>query len=305
MALYSYLCKMKKWIALLFSIPLFALAQENKSLKISEILFNPVPGGVDYVELYNPTETAVALKDIRLAQWKDSAIARLYTIDTQHVVGAGEYVVLTTDKAYIETHYTVKHPQRLLEMASMPSYNNASGCVMLTHADSTLIERFYYTESMHSAILHDVEGVALERRSFELDVQAEGNWTSASSTSGYGTPTYANSQSREFLFLENDFTIEPEIFSPDGDGYNDLLNITYQLKEEELSANITLFDARGHKVRSLARNHLLGTTGMMVWDGLDDNGVRCHPGQYILVIEAFHPQSKRQTTKRPVTLMIR
>lgn len=296
---------MKKCIALLFSIPLFALAQEHTNLKISEILFNPIPGGVDYVELYNPTGTDLALKDIRLAQWKDSAIARLYIIDTQYIVGAGEYVVLTTDKAHIESHYTVKHPQRMLEMPSMPPYNNASGCVMLTLADSTPIEQFHYTESMHSNILHDVEGVALERRSFEVDVQAEGNWTSASSTSGYGTPTYGNSQSREFLFLENDFTIDPDIFSPDGDGYNDLLNITYLLKADNLSANIVVYDALGHKVKDLARNHLLGTTGMMVWDGLDDNGVRCRPGQYIIVIESYQKQSKRQISKRPVTLMIR
>lgn len=295
---------MKKWIVLIYIIPLFALAQENTSLKISEILFNPVPDGADYVELYNPTETAVALKDIRLAQWKDSAIVRLYIIDTQYIVGAREYVVLTTDKAHIEAHFTVKHPQRLLEMTSMPPYNNASGCVMLTWADSTPIERFYYTESMHNALLHDVEGVALERRSFETDVQAAGNWTSASSTSGYGTPTYANSQSREFLFLENDFAIEPETFSPDGDGYNDLLNITYQLKTENLSANITIYDIHGNKVKTLARNHLLGTTGMIVWDGLDDNGVRCRPGQHILVIETYHAQGKRQISKRPVTVMI-
>lgn len=296
---------MKKWIALLFVLPFMASAQEPLSLKISEILFNPEPNGADYVELYNHSDVPIALKDVRLAQWKDSAIHRLYIIDTQYIVAAGAYVVVTTDKGYLESHYTVRHPQQVVEVSSMPPYNDASGCVMITLPDSTLIERFDYTESMHSDLLHDEEGVALERRSFDIDVQAAGNWTSASSISGYGTPTYANSQSREFLFLENDFVVEPEIFSPDGDGYNDLLNITYQLKEENLSANITLFDAQGRCVRHLLRNGTLGTSGMVVWNGLDDNGTRCRPGYYVLVIEAYQPQGSKQISKRPITLMIK
>lgn len=290
----------------LFSLLLLFLTNVSYAqvgIKISEILFNPSSDGADYLELYNDSDSSVSLRDIRLAQWKADAIYKLFVIDTSYTIAPNDYLVVTTDSQYVKDDFAVRHPEKIVQVKSMPSYNNASGTVLVCFADSSVIDRFDYTESMHSRLLKDVEGVALERRSFTSPTQDAANWFSAASTAGYGTPTYANSQSREFLFVDDDFAVEPDVFSPDNDGYNDLLNLTYNLSAEDLSANIYVTDKNGRTVRRLLRGGTLGTHGIVVWDGLDESFQRCRQGRYVLVIEAYNTDGKRQTSRKVVSLV--
>lgn len=272
---------------------------------VNEILFNPPPDGADYVELYNNTDSAIALADLRLARWVGDSVNRYYTLADSGVVAPHDFVVVTTDAAFVSSHYDVRHPFKLVQVSAMPSYNDASGVVLVAGADSTVLDRFDYTEKMHSRLLRDVEGVALERRSYSAATQDEANWYSAASTAGYGTPTYRNSQSRELLYVDNDFLVEPLLFSPDGDGYEDLLNLSWQLQDCDLSANITLYDAHGRPVRHLARGVTLGCDGMLTWDGLTDAGTRCRQGNYIVVIEAYNVSGRRQQSRRVVSLVVK
>lgn len=290
---------------LIFSCPILLPAQNPHSgdILVSEILFNPEPGGADFVELYNYTDNAVSLDRLRLARVVDDSIARLYKVADSGVIAAHDYLVVTTDMQYVTSHYNVRYPGKMVQVSSMPSYNDASGCVMVCGIDTTILDRFDYTEEMHSRLLRDREGVTLERRSFNTPTQEPSNWYSAATTAGYGTPTYANSQSREFLFLDNDFNIAVTLFSPDGDGYNDLLDISYSLQRCDLSANIAVFDAQGRQVRQLVRGALLGCQGILTWDGTRDDGSSCPRGNYIIVCEAYNESGASQSWRRRISLV--
>ena len=156
---------------------------------------------------------------------------------------------------------------------------------------------------MHSSLLADIEGVALERRSLQRPTQDAANWYSASSTAGYGTPTAPNSQSRELLFVDNDIAIAPTLFSPDGDGYNDLIDITYKLDNCNLAADITIYNRQGNAVRHLAKSTLLGCQGDIVWDGTNDSGHQCPRGAYLVIIEAHNENGARQSWRRTINLV--
>lgn len=285
-------------------VPVYEVgAQQVGDVLVNEILFNPKPGGADYVELYNNTGNAISLVNLRLAKVSDNEITRLYPIADSGMLQAHDFVVVTTDAAYVSSEYTVRHPDKMVQVASMPSYNNASGSVVVTTADTVVLDWFNYTEDMHSRLLRDKEGVALERRSYDSPTQETANWYSAASTAGFGTPTYRNSQSREFLFVDNDFAFSLSLFSPDGDGYNDLLDITYNLKLCDLAANIRVYDARGQLVRTIARGALLGCNGIMTWDGNDDNGRACPRGSYLVVVEAYNTNGASQSWRRNISLV--
>lgn len=296
---------MRKLIILLAILIPFhhAFSQKRGDVLISEILFDPVPDGSDYVELYNASDNPIELNKLRLARMDENSIAKLFKVADSGVFNPHEYMVVTTDAAFVSTSYTVRYPANLIEVKSMPSYNNASGCVVVCTSDSLILDRFDYSENMHSRLLRDREGVALERRSFQAETQDASNWYSAASTVGYGTPTYANSQSHEFLFLDGDFAVAVPLFSPDGDGYNDLLDITYILERCDMSANVTIYDANGHLVRRLLRGSLLGCSGDLTWDGADDNGRRCPRGKYVVVIEAYNESGTKQSWRRTVSLV--
>lgn len=272
-------------------------------LLVNEVLFNPVPGGADYVEIYNNTDSSILLDRIRLAKMTGDSITRLYPIADTGVFPPRQLLVVTTDAHFVGSHYTVRHPNRLKEVGSMPSYNDDAGSVVISSDSGIVLDRFDYTEKMHSRLLRTKEGVALERRSFNAPTQDSSNWYSAASTAGYGTPTHTNSQRHEFLFVDDDFTIATTLFSPDGDGYNDLLDITYSLSDCSLTCNIDIYDAQGRMLRRLARGLLLGCEGHLSWDGTDQEGRRCQRGNYLIVIEAFNANGVRQSWRHRVALV--
>ena len=272
---------------------------------INEVLFNPYDGGGDFVELYNNTDSAIALGNICMATW-DKGIDGIKTIVPMPegvVVLPHDYVVVTTDAYFLLSHYTVAYPYKVVEVGKLPSYPNAGGSVVVALADSTVIDRFDYTEDMHYRWLTDVEGVSLERRSFSEPTQSAGNWHSAAKSAGWATPTAHNSQAVNMLVADDAFDIEPNIFSPDGDGYNDVLAINYRTAEGNLFANISVFDHAGRMVKAVERNAFLGTNGTFEWNGIDDNGRPCNMGNYIVLIEVYDPNGASCQFKKVVTLM--
>lgn len=296
---------MRRLIVLLVLVVSFhhAFSQKRGDVLISEILFNPVPEGSDYVELYIGGDNPVSLNLLRLACMDGDSVVKLFKIADSGSVNPRDYLVVTTDAAFVIANYSVHYPAKIVEVKSMPSYNDASGCVVVCTADTLFLDRFDYEETMHSRLLRNREGVALERRSFQAATQDASNWYSAASTVGYGTPTYTNSQSHEFLFLDGAFAVSEPLFSPDGDGYNDLLDITYSLEQCDLTANVNIYDATGHLVRRLLRGALIGCSGDLTWDGADDDGNRCPRGKYVVVIEAYNENGTKQNWRRTVSLV--
>ena len=82
-------------------------------------------------------------------------------------------------------------------------------------------------------------------------------------------------------------SLNNEVFSPDNDGFEDQLEIAYNTDEAGYVANVTIFNAKGLKMRTLANNQLLGTSGFWAWDGLDDNNRRVPTGIYVIYCELF------------------
>ena len=245
-------------------------AKAQGVMAISELLFQPRSGEAEYVELYNISDDAAELSDYLIVRWIGDSLGKHYTLP-QHIVEGHSYVVLTKDVASVEANYTVKYRDRLVECA-LPTYPNDGGSVVLALADSTVTERLDYTTAMHSRLLRNKAGVALERRSFERPSNDAGNWFSAASTVGYGTPGYANSQSTEWLVEEAAVELSSTLVSPDGDGYQDEVVLRYRMDDGDIYASILLFDIHGNEVRRLLNDGLLGTQGEVVWDGRGEGG---------------------------------
>ena len=155
---------------------------------------------------------------------------------------------------------------------------------------------------MHFPLLKSYKGVSLERISFNAPTEDRTNWHSASETCGFGTPAYKNSQYSEFLSVDDPISINPEIFSPDNDGYNDVLGILYKFKDPGYVANITIYDSKGRQIKSLVKNALLGTEGNYIWDGITDDNERANIGIYIVYVEVFDLQGKTKHYKKTAVL---
>lgn len=277
------------------------LAQNG--LTISELLYQPKSGEAEYVELYNNGSQPVELADYHIVRWVGDSLGKHYALP-QLTVPARGYVVLTKDAASVETHYDVAQRELLVECA-LPTYPNDGGSVVLATVDSMVVDRLDYSPAMHSRLLRNRAGVALERRSFERQTNDPANWFSAASTAGYGTPTGPNSQSTEWLAEEVSFTLSSTLLSPDGDGYQDAVVMEYTLEEGDLMASMLIYDAAGRKVRRLLNNALLGTHGSVEWDGRDDGGKQVPRGRYVLDITLYGLHGTQQTMRRTISVVNR
>jgi len=293
--------KGKRTLLLIMTVWASADALAQGTLGVSEILFQPYSGEAEYVELYNSGSAPVELADYHIVRWVGDTLGKHYPLPS-HTVAAHDYVVLTKDAASVTGNYTVKYLDKVVE-CKLPTYPNGGGSVILMTADSALVDRLDYTPSMHSRLLRDKAGVSLERRSFERPTHEASNWFSAASTAGYGTPSYENSQSTEYLAEESAFEYSADLLSPDGDGYQDELEITYRLDNGELSARIDIYNASGLPVRRLLNNALLGTHGSLVWDGRDEKGKVLPCGQYLVQIILYNLEGQRQTIRRVVSII--
>lgn len=270
---------------------------------ISEILFNPTADGAEYVELYIASSQAVPLNQLCLARWNGERITRLYPLATTAIGQQGEYYVVTTDPVAVQSQYTVAYPSRLCSQESMPTYPNTSGTVMVTLADSTVIDRLDYTDAMHNPLLRTEKGIALERASMQRPTQDVDNWHSAASAVGYGTPTGPNSQALTTLVADNDIVTSGDLLSPDGDGYQDQWTLTYTLTQSGLVGNVTIYDAHRRLIRQLTHNLVLGTQGTLTWDGTNDNGQPCPRGRYLVFFEVYNTHGVKQIIRKYVNIL--
>lgn len=295
---------MKKVFLAVVAVVMVAVGQVGaQGLILSELLYQPHSGEAEYLELYNAGDTDVDLADYHIVRWVDDAPGKHYPLPS-HTVARHDYVVLTKDAASVSANYTVKYISKVVE-CSLPTYPNDGGSVVLALKDSSMVEKLDYSPAMHSRLLRDKAGVALERRSFERPCNEASNWFSASSVAGYGTPGYENSQSDERLVEEAAFTFSSQLISPDGDNYQDELTVDYRMDDGSLSARAEVYDGRGMLVRRLLDGDLLGTAGSFVWDGRNAAGATVARGQYVIQITVYNHDGVRQTIRRTVAVVER
>jgi hypothetical protein len=270
---------------------------------INEVLFNPFTGGYDYVELVNVTGRPLNLKGWMLASFdEEDGIANHKIISAQNYsVEPGGYVLVTEDTSNVIMNYIQHGIDNFIE-TDIPSYNNDSGTVYLLTIDSLVSERFAYNEDMHFPLLRDVNGVSLERLDVNRPVDDMGNWHSAAETVGFGTPGIENSQYYPTSGSIGEVSMDPEIFSPDNDGHNDVLNINYSFTSPGFVGTIRIYDSNGRPVRELATNELLGTTGTFTWDGTTDRGEKARIGMYVVLFEAFSTTGESNKYKMSTVL---
>ncbi len=271
-----------------FALPEKALSNE---IVINELLVDPYSGCSEFVELYNNSNKVIDFKELLLAT-RDLITGELENIkpvsEKSRLFFPDSYMVLTDDSAGILKHYTVKNPSDFVQMETFPALNNAKANVVLMTKSQNIIDEVLYEEEMHFGILNDIQGVTLERIHPDRPSDEKSNWHSAAESIGFGTPTYRNSQFRKTTD-EGDgvITVEPELFSPDSDGYNDVLNIHYHVAQPGFVANIVIYDSKGRKIKQLINNELLAAKGIFSWDGTNISGDKCKIGIYLIYIELF------------------
>ena len=285
-----------------FAIPQYV---DELDIVINEILFNPVSGGYTFVELYNRSKKAVAANDLQLSLRNASgALSTPVALTNEPVLLLpGEYLVVSRNTDAVMQQFNATNRSAFLKMSSMPTLTRESGRLVLLNKSLQVIDEVHYNSKQHADFLSSGSGVSLERINPDRNSLDPANWHTAAQIAGFGTPGKQNSQYLASIeTLSNEISLHPEVFSPDNDGVDDVLNINYHFDTPSLTGEVIIFDSSGRKIRHLLRQQILAAEGSIIWDGSDDNGRKAATGVYIIYFQAYNSEGVQKMFKIPCVL---
>ena len=280
----------------------FGLPEKADSLDvmINEILFNPRPGGSDFVEVHNRTSKFLNMKNWKLGNNDNEVPTNLVNLFSEDFLFPPHgFVVLTSDPTLLKLQYS-QGVEMNFHKTLLPGLPDDKGSIILLNEEGQKIDELSYAKDWHSEFIKNEEGVSLERISTEAATNDRNNWTSASARSGFATPGFSNSQFRtEEQPDEGDVIIDPEIFFP-GTASADFVRIQYHFERGDWVGNVKIYDQQAHLLKTISNNETLGTAGFFRWDGDRDDGSKARMGYYFVWFEIFNSFGSVMTFRKRV-----
>ncbi|MEN8202876.1 MAG: lamin tail domain-containing protein, partial [Bacteroidota bacterium] len=267
---------------------------------INEIMYDPLDGFPEFIELYNPGPGYLDLQDLAIQLTETGAPPDhpLGLSKQSRICLPGQFLVLTACAPWLEEAYGLYPSGSWVELEAMPGMKNTGATVYLTDRSGSLVDQASYSDHMHMDLLNDTKGISLERISVDRPGSEPGNWHSAASISGYATPGEENSQALDQFAANEVLEVDPAVFSPDNDGFQDLLKISISTGAQSWVISLWISDLSGVMVRQLANNHIAGPSALYSWDGENKDGHMVSAGFYVVHFRAYHPVSGEEWRKR-------
>jgi hypothetical protein len=263
---------------------------------ISEIMYNPAENEEEYIELYNNSSKTIDLKDWLLAVGDTTENLTKITAEC-FPMPSHTYIIISRRFPMNIPKNELSYRKVLLIMTEMQYLSNVGDSIFLYDNLNHLIDKVIYSPKDHHEIIENDKGVSLERISFDISGDDINNWQSASSDAGFKTPAAENSQHFEYD-KANELTLSPNTITPNADGIDDVLEITYKLNKPGCLGRIMVFDINGNLQYSLLNGGLLGSQGSFLFDGCDSGGNKLTTGYYIIYFEAYSANFKGFKTKK-------
>ncbi|MTI20563.1 hypothetical protein E1176_05985 [Fulvivirga sp. RKSG066] len=277
-----------------------------QNLIINEVLYDPRPEGVDFVEVYNRSDKYITLDSVYLARGEYtedslSIISSKLVAEEPFIMAPGDYVAFTEDEMILKEQYPLSRAENLVS-TDLPTYVDNEGVVVLMLGSKKYIDAFSYNDELHSPLLDDTEGTSLERVNTEVSAENKSNWKSAVASVGFATPGYENSQSRREALINNEsIEIEPKIIDPLSTS-NNFTSISYNFPNARKAATVMVYDIQGRLVKTIAQNYFLSDKGFFTWDGTNEDGSRVDLGYYLIFFEVFDASGEVQLFKEKVAV---
>lgn len=287
-----------EYASLKFTLPEDPLDGE---VVINEILFNPRPGGVDFLEIYNRGSRYVDLSGWKIARLDgEFAAGETRSLGTNEILAPMTYRVFTENRVRLLSDYPRAVGDNVAEVR-LPSMPDDHATIAVVDAKGRFIDSLSYDENMHSRLIRDEDGVSLERISMTAPSLDPSNWTSAAESAGYATPGFLNSSSREgFGEAGEGVSVYPEVISLTGT--DNFAMIVYRFDNPGSHITCSIFDQQGHLIKELANNMSVGFEGFLRWDGDRDDGSRARPGYYIVLFDCFNMDGHTRSFRKRIVI---
>ena len=244
---------------------------------INEIKFLTNEGEPEWIELINAGRENVCLKGWGVTDSRDTVL-----IDTSVNLYPGQMKVICPGD--LPERYDMSDSLQIV-LGSFINLNDTGDDLYLIEPAGGWKEHISY--SCEWLDTYDSRKVSLERINPDLYENDSNNWGPCITMSG-ATPGKSNSIFSEMKEKNEHVFIEPNPFSPDGDGYEDVTIIRGAIPEQRATIKIQIFDIKGRLIRTLKDNEFSGSRFSAVWDGKDSHGCKARMGIYIIFVQALN-----------------
>ncbi len=289
-------------------------AVERGDIVINEILFDPQTDGAEFIEVYNVSSKIIDCTTLFFATRntnKQFSTGNLFP--KGYYLFPNDYVAVSQNAEVLPTFYPIPDDANIKTAEKWSALNNTGANLLIgriENKDTLILDEVSYSSKWHHQLIKNTKVVSLERIHPLLPSDNSSTWHSAASDVNYATPGYKNSQFREIQSIgevsKKWFFPDPEVFTPDNDGKDDVCFIRYKTAEKGFTASVTIFNSTGHTIAPLASNMLLGEEGYLIWDGKTKNGQNVNPGVYLLYVELVNINSGvKKIEKTPIVVSSR
>lgn len=282
--------------------PVF-VAYASSSIIINEVMYEPLSGGSEYVELHNPGSVAVDPSGWILSDrpGADGEGNEVMIPPSAGFIPPGGYLLFGAD-SLLRVQFGSIPGSTLIAPAGPLTLNNDGDCVILKDPIRTVIDSVAYMPEWHHPAVLDETGRSLERISPFVPGSDFRNWSTCTSFDG-GSPGSLNSIAHTAPIEQPSLGFAPNPFSPDGDGYDDFVIIQFAPPPGSYSFSLRVFDTDGRLIRRLATNEPAGRSGSVVWDGMDDFRQKARIGMYVVLLEIHGSQGEILEGKKGVVVL--
>ncbi|MCB2199862.1 lamin tail domain-containing protein [bacterium] len=218
-------------------------------LRVNEVMANPgAQSGGEWVELISSYHQGVNVDGWQL---EDAAGNRTLISQPDTLRLFDEYLVLAEERDAFLVRWPDVDPAIVFACESWAKLNDSGDAIRLLDPTGSLLDSIGFGTSRPGQSLI-----------------SESHWNISSSEEG-GSPGEANNWTPPTGPEGSDFslTLSPNPFSPDGDGYEDLMEFFFTIPDGGGRVTLILFDVRGREVGMLLENKWVQTGVPYIWDG--------------------------------------
>lgn len=274
---------------------------ERFDLLITEVLYYPLSGAKRFVEIYNNTKFSIPLNQYSIVYYDNSGAQKQSVINGNYLLLPEHYAVITQDTTEIQERYTCGG--LFVQDTKLPAFANTQGSIVLRSPSGAAIDSMYYNRTESNTLEINVQGVSIERVGFNQNSTDLAAWKFATSAVDYATPGLPNSHiETPDTDMPDGVTIVNELFTPDGDGYKDEVEIQLSFSTDDTAVDIRIYDSNGILRTTLASRTNIGSSASFYWNGVSDNGSLCKSGIYVIYIKTISPDGKTDVYKKVCVL---
>jgi hypothetical protein len=245
----------------------------NPPLILNEFMKNPASGQCEYIEIYNLSEEGINLGDFSLSD-ENKANAVFFP---DSVSQPGDFIVMAKDGNIYNFPGILN--SAVFIAPGLPALNNTGDIIYLMAKNGSV------TDSVSYSGLGDDSGRSIEKINPAFASCDLNNWVYCVNN---GTPTAKNSvfQEPENIGTSAHFKISPKTATPNGDGDDDNLLISYEFDSAYVYLTMKIYNIKGQLIAMPKNGDYSSSSGNVVWNCRSESGKIIDTGAYICLLKA-------------------